>query len=177
MSETKKVGYVFPGQGSQAVGMGKDLWENFDIVKTIFKQADEAVGFPLTRLIFEGPDDELRKTSNSQPALVTMSIACLKAAQETAGSKLPAADFMAGHSLGEYAALNAAGVIDFHTAVFLVKERGRLMYEAGVKQPGAMAAVIGMEQAFLNEICQQTNTVIANLNSPGQLIISGATAS
>jgi [acyl-carrier-protein] S-malonyltransferase len=174
--EIKKVAYVFPGQGSQTVGMGKDLWDNFDSVKAIFKQADEASGFPLTKLIFEGPEDELRKTINAQPALVTMSIACLKAAQETVGSKLPTAIFMAGHSLGEYTALTAANVIDFNTAVYLTKERGRLMFEAGIKQPGVMAAVMGMDEAALIEICRQTGTVIANLNSPGQLIISGATA-
>jgi len=174
--EIKKVAYVFPGQGSQTVGMGKDLWDNFDSVKAIFRQADEAAGFPLTKLIFEGPEDELRKTSNAQPALVTMSIACLKAAQETTGDKLPAAAFMAGHSLGEYTALTAANVIDFNTAVYLTKERGRLMFEAGLKQPGAMAAVMGMDEAVLLDICRQTDTVIANLNSPGQLIISGATA-
>ena len=176
MPEIKKVAYVFPGQGSQTVGMGKDLWDNFDSVKAIFRQADEAAGFPLTKLIFEGPEDELRKTSNAQPALVTMSIACLKAAQETTGDKLPAAAFMAGHSLGEYTALTAANVIDFNTAVYLTKERGRLMFEAGLKQPGAMAAVMGMDEAVLLDICRQTDTVIANLNSPGQLIISGATA-
>jgi len=174
--DIKKVAYVFPGQGSQAVGMGKDLWNNFNSVKAIFKQADEAAGFPLTKLIFEGPEDELRKTSNAQPALVTMSIACLKAAQETTGDKLPAAVFMAGHSLGEYTALTAANVIDFSTTIYLAKERGRLMYEAGIKQPGAMAAVMGMDEAVLLDICRQTDTVIANLNSPGQLIISGATA-
>ncbi len=176
MPEIKKIAYVFPGQGSQTVGMGKDLWDNFDSVKAIFKQADEASGFPLTKLIFEGPEDELRKTINAQPALVTMSIACLKAAQETVGSKLPTAIFMAGHSLGEYTALTAANVIDFNTAVYLTKERGRLMFEAGIKQPGVMAAVMGMDEATLIEICRQTGTVIANLNSPGQLIISGATA-
>ncbi|MDD5189815.1 MAG: ACP S-malonyltransferase [Dehalococcoidales bacterium] len=173
MSETKKVAYVFPGQGSQTVKMGKDLWETYDSIKALFKQADEAAGFSLTKLIFEGPEDELRKTINAQPALVTMSIACLRAAQEVAGGKLPAPAFAAGHSLGEYSAMVAANAIDFATAVHLTRERGRLMYEAGLKQPGAMAAVMGMDEAVLNEICRETGTVIANLNSPGQLIISG----
>ena len=174
MSDTKKVAYVFPGQGAQTVGMGKDLYESFDSVKVLFKQADDAVGFPLTKVFFEGPEEELRKTSNAQPALVAVSIACLRAAQEVGGKNLPAPSFMAGHSLGEYTALTAANAIDFGTAVFLAKERGRLMYEAGLKTPGGMMAIIGLEEAVLAEICQQTGTVIANINSPGQLVISGA---
>lgn len=174
MSEIKKVAYVFPGQGSQAVGMCKDLYDGFASVKVLFRQADEAAGFALTRLCFEGPEEELRKTSNTQPALVTAGIACLKAAQETAGIKLPPAQFMAGHSLGEYTAMAAAGVVDFSTAVHLSRERGRLMYEAGMKQPGAMSAVMGLDEAILAEVCRQTDTIIANINCPGQLVISGA---
>ena len=174
MSDIKKVAYVFPGQGAQTVGMGKDLFENFDSVKALFKQADDAVGFPLTKIFFEGPEEELRKTSNAQPALVAVSFACLKAAQEVGGKNLPAASFMAGHSLGEYTALAAANSIDFATAVFLAKERGRLMYEAGMKTAGSMMAMLGIEEAVLAEVCRETNTVIANINSPGQLVISGA---
>ena len=175
MSDTKKVAYVFPGQGTQVVGMGKDLYNSFDSVKALFKQADDAVGFPLTRIFFEGPEEELRKTSNAQPALVAVSFACLKAAQEVGGKNMPAHAFMAGHSLGEYTALAAADAIDFGTAVFLAKERGRLMYEAGLKTPGGMMAIIGLAEAVLAEICRETGTVIANINSPGQLVISGAT--
>jgi [acyl-carrier-protein] S-malonyltransferase len=175
VSETKKVAYVFPGQGAQVVGMGKDLDDSFDSVKKLFKQADDAVGFPLSKIFFEGPEEELRKTSNAQPALVAVSIACLRAAQEVGGKNLPVPSFMAGHSLGEYTALCAAGVIDFSTAVFLAKERGRLMYEAGLKTPGSMMAMIGIEEATLAEVCRETVTVIANINSPGQLVISGAT--
>ena len=174
MSETKKVAYIFPGQGAQTVGMGKDLYDNFDSVKLLFKQADEAVGFPLTKIFFEGPEEELKKTSNAQPALVAVSIACLKAAQEVGGKNLPAPSYTAGHSLGEYTALAATNVIDFSTAVYLAKERGRLMYEAGLKTPGGMMAMIGIEEAVLAEICKETGTVIANINSPGQLVISGA---
>jgi [acyl-carrier-protein] S-malonyltransferase len=174
VSDIKKVAYVFPGQGAQTVGMGKDLYDSFDSIKVLFKQADAAVGFPLSRICFEGPEEELRKTSNAQPALVAVSIACLKAAQEVAGKTLPAPIFMAGHSLGEYTALAAANAIDFGTAVYLAKERGRLMYEAGLKRPGSMMAMMGIEEAVLAEICQQTVTVIANINSPGQLVISGA---
>jgi [acyl-carrier-protein] S-malonyltransferase len=174
MADTKKVAYVFPGQGAQTVGMGKDLYDSFDTVKTLFKQADEAVGFPLSKIFFEGPEEELRKTSNAQPALVAVSIACLRAAQEVGGKNLPAPSFMAGHSLGEYTALAAANVLDFSTVVFLAKERGRLMYEAGMKTTGSMMAIIGLDEAILAEVCKETNTVIANINSPGQLVISGA---
>jgi [acyl-carrier-protein] S-malonyltransferase len=154
--------------------MGKDLYDNFDSVKLLFKQADEAVGFPLTKIFFEGPEEELKKTSNAQPALVAVSIACLKAAQEVGGKNLPAPSYTAGHSLGEYTALAATNVIDFSTAVYLAKERGRLMYEAGLKTPGGMMAMIGIEEAVLAEICKETGTVIANINSPSQLVISGA---
>jgi [acyl-carrier-protein] S-malonyltransferase len=154
--------------------MGKDLYNSFDSVKALFKQADAAVSFPLTRIFFEGPEEELRKTSNAQPALVAVSFACLRAAQEVGGKNLPAPSFMAGHSLGEYTALAAADAIDFGTAVFLAKERGRLMYEAGLKIPGGMMAIIGLEEAILAEVCRETGTVIANINSPGQLVISGA---
>jgi len=175
MADIKKVAYVFPGQGAQTVGMGKDLYDSFDSVKTLFKQADDAVGFPLSKLFFEGPEEELRKTSNAQPALVAVSIACLRAAQEVGGKNLPQPSFMAGHSLGEYTALAAANVLDFSTTVFLAKERGRLMYEAGLKKPGSMMAIIGLDETILAEICRDTNTVIANINSPGQLVISGAT--
>lgn len=174
MSDTKKVAYIFPGQGAQSVGMGNDLYDNFDSIKALFKQADDAINFPISKMCFEGPEEELRKTINAQPALVLVSIACLKAAQEFAGKALPLPVFMAGHSLGEYTALAAANVVDFSTAVYLSRERGRLMYEAGMKQPGAMAAVLGLEEPLLAEVCKQTDTVIANINCPGQLVISGA---
>ncbi|HEY32092.1 MAG TPA: ACP S-malonyltransferase [Dehalococcoidia bacterium] len=174
MVEAKKVAYVFPGQGTQAVGMGRDLYDSYPAARTIFEQADEALGLPLSQICFEGPEDELLKTINTQPALVTVSFACLKVAQET-GKGLPSPVFVAGHSLGEYTALAAANVLDFTDAVRLARERGRLMYEAGLKQPGTMAAIIGLDEAVLAEICQQTDTCIANTNCPGQLVISGAT--
>jgi [acyl-carrier-protein] S-malonyltransferase len=154
--------------------MGKDLYDSFDSIKALFKQADDAINFPISKMCFEGPEEELRKTVNAQPALVLVSIACLKAAQEVAGEAFPLPMFMAGHSLGEYSALAAANAIDFGAAVYLSRERGRLMYEAGMKQPGAMAAVLGLEESALAEVCKQTNTVIANINCPGQLVISGA---
>lgn len=174
MPEPAKVAYVFPGQGAQSVGMGHDLYDSFASAKALFKQADEVLGFPLSKLCFEGPEEELRLTINTQPALLTVSFICLKLAQEVSGGKLPAPTFLAGHSLGEYTALAAANVIDFTTAVYLARERGRLMYEAGLKEPGGMVAIIGLNEEALLEVCNQTDTQIANFNCPGQLIISGA---
>ena len=128
MTETIKVAHVFPGQGSQRVGMGLDLYHNSEAARAVFAQADEVLEFPLSRLCFEGPEEELRLTINAQPALVTVSFACLKAVLDIAGDKLPAPACVAGHSLGEYTALAAAGVFDFATAVYLARQRGRLMY-------------------------------------------------
>jgi [acyl-carrier-protein] S-malonyltransferase len=175
MTEPTKVAYIFPGQGSQRVGMGRDLYDNFESARAVFEEADNTLGFPLSRLCFEGPEDELRKTVNAQPALVTVSIACLRAIHEVgSGDALPPPAFVAGHSLGEYTALPVAGVLDFKHTVYLARERGRFMWEAGLKQAGSMAAIIGLDESSLTEVCQETNTWIANFNSPEQLVISGA---
>ena len=164
-----KVAYVFPGQGSQRAGMGRDLYEHFEAAKAVFEQADAVLGFSLSRLCFEGPEVELRKTVNVQPAIVTVSLACLAAARDS----LPPPSFMAGHSLGEYTALAASGTLDTPTTIKLAWERGRLMQEAAGKSPGAMVAVLGMAESRLAEICAETGTRVANINCPGQLVVSG----
>jgi [acyl-carrier-protein] S-malonyltransferase len=173
VAEPAKIAYVFPGQGAQFVGMGKDLYDSFDSARAVFGQADEVLDFPLSRLCFEGPTDELNQTINTQPAVVTSSLALLSAVRELSNDA-PAPAFVAGHSLGEYTALAAAGVVDFATAIYLARERGRLMHQAGLTNPGGMVAIIELEEAVLTEICTQTDTRIANFNCPGQMVISGA---
>lgn len=165
-----KTAYVFPGQGSQAVGMGHDLYQNSRRAREAFEEADAALGFSISRLCFEGPEDQLRDTINSQPAILTVSIACLRAA-EMNGSPGPA--YVAGHSLGEYTALVTANVLDFADAVRLVRERGRLMQEAGKVRPGSMAAIIGLDDESVEEVCIETGAEIANLNCAGQIVVSG----
>jgi [acyl-carrier-protein] S-malonyltransferase len=174
MIETR-VALVFPGQGSQKVGMGDDLFHNSEPAKTIFKQADERLGFALSRLCFEGPEEELRQTVNAQPALVAMSLACYQAALAAGDrSRVPAPAYVAGHSLGEYTALAVAGAFGYMDAVFLARERGRLMQEAGRETEGAMAAILGMAEDAVKALCAETGTWLANINCPGQLVISGA---
>jgi malonyl CoA-acyl carrier protein transacylase len=174
MAETSKIAYVFPGQGSQKIGMGLDLYNIYSSAKEAFDEADAALGFPLSQLCFEGPEDELTKTNNVQPAILTTSIACLRAAQEANNNDLFPASFVTGHSLGEYTALAAANVLSLSDAVALVRERGRLMYEAGQKNPGGMLAIIGLDEKVVEDICFHSKTEISNVNCPGQIVISGA---
>lgn len=148
-----------------------DLFESSPAARRIFQEADEILDFPLSRLCFEGPQEELSRTINAQPAIFTTSIACLEAARERGFDVRP--DYVAGHSLGEYTALVAAGALDFPEALLLVRERGRLMEEAGRMNPGGMAAVIGLDEMSLREICEKAGVEIANLNSPYQIVISG----
>jgi [acyl-carrier-protein] S-malonyltransferase len=177
--ERENIAFVFPGQGSQYVGMGKALCEASLAAQRIFQQADEVLGFSLSRLCFEGPEDELRDTINAQPAILTVSVACLAALRERweAVGRAVAPIAVAGHSLGEFTALVAAGTLDFSDALRLVRERGRLMKESGESQPGGMAAIVGLDRGTLDEICVEASQVgiivLANSNSPEQRVISG----
>lgn len=171
-----KIAFVFPGQGSQSVGMAKDAYDQVEASQAIFKQADEALGFSLSTLVFEGPDTDLKQTKNTQPALLTASIALYEALRE----KGITADYMAGHSLGEYSALVASGVLSFKDAVSIVRARGTFMEEAVPGGRGAMAAVLGAEREALAELCAKISSQgedylveLANLNSPGQIVVSG----
>lgn len=166
--------WVFPGQGAQEVGMGRDVYDESPAARAIFDRADAALGFPLSHLCFEGPDDELRQTVNAQPAIVTVSIALLEAARERDHRLVQSPPaFVAGHSLGEYSALIAAGVLPFEDGVRLVRERGRLMQIAGTQNPGTMAAVMGLDEGIVEEVCQESGAEITNLNGPGQIVIGG----
>jgi [acyl-carrier-protein] S-malonyltransferase len=171
-----KIAFLFPGQGSQYVGMGQDLYEAHPETRAIFDQADTILGFALSDLCFSGPEETLNDTINTQPAIFVTSVALLRALESNM-SRTPG--FVAGHSLGEYSALVAAGAMDLAAGLQLVRERGRLMKEAGERSPGGMAAVLGLETETVNEVCRQarkeTGGVIqvANYNSPGQIVISG----
>ena len=167
---------MFPGQGSQAPGMGKDLAENFPSARQVFEEADDALGFAISRLCFDGPAEDLQLPENTQPAILTVSVAAFRALSEAG---VGAAAFVAGHSLGEYSAIVAAGALSLSDAVKTVRARGRYMQEAVPVGTGAMAAVLGGELAEIERVCQEASgdqvCSIANFNSPGQAVIAGNT--
>ncbi len=163
--------FVFPGQGSQYIGMGRDLYQHAD-AKQLFDKADEIFGFGLSKLCFEGPEEELRQTKNTQPAIFLHSVVIAKLIQSTR------AVMAAGHSLGEYSALVYAGALTFEDGLKLVRLRGELMQRAGIERPGTMAAVVGLEPSVVKEVCSDASATgivqAANFNSPGQIVISGS---
>src|SRR5690348_6205877 len=204
---TAHIAFLFPGQGSQAVGMGADIFQASNAARGVFAAADEALGFSLSNLCFSGPDETLRETINAQPAIVTVSLALLAALQEALSSSATDAtssisssqtafswsspltpSFTAGHSVGEYAALVASGALAMQDAIKLVRERGRLMHHEGTVCQGSMAAVIGIGEEPLQEVCReataqasanldanahtgQGKVAVANYNAPGQIVI------
>jgi [acyl-carrier-protein] S-malonyltransferase len=201
---SQRIAFVFPGQGSQTVGMGGDVYQASVAARAVFAAADEALGFPLSTLCFEGPESALRETVNTQPAIVATSLALLAALQEAAGARGAAGaqmlsspirpEFVAGHSVGEYTAVAASGALDVVDTLRLVRERGRLMHEEGLRIPSGMAAVLGMDSETLATVCAEATeqaraalsaadlaahpgagrVVVANDNAPGQIVISGA---
>ena len=175
MEKKGKVAFVFPGQGSQNVGMGKELCEQFEVAAEVFQEAEETLGFALRDLCFSGPESELKLTENTQPAILTTSIAALRVLE----SETPLRpDWVAGHSLGEYSALVCVGALEFRDAVRLVRERGRLMQEAVPPDEGGMGVVLGLEQDAVRSICQEASNgeVVspANYNGGGQVVIAGS---
>jgi [acyl-carrier-protein] S-malonyltransferase len=167
-----KTAFIFPGQGSQYVGMGKDLFLNSPEAKAVFDHADAILGFPLSKVCFEGPVDDLRQTRNTQPAIFVHSIAVSR----ILGHVVP--DLVAGHSLGEYSALVAAGAISFEDGLRIVRMRGELMQKAGENQKGTMAAIVGLDPEVVDHVCATASDTgivqSANFNSPGQIVISGS---
>lgn len=168
---TPRVAFLFPGQGSQHVGMGKDFYDHIPFAREVYDEANEVLGWDIAKLSFEGPKDELTLTCNTQPAIMVHSHIAQTLLREEGIEPVMAL----GHSLGEYSALLAAGSLDFHTALLLVKERGKHMHEAVPQGGGAMAALLGMERNAVEAVCQEVEGVVevANYNAPGQLVISG----
>jgi [acyl-carrier-protein] S-malonyltransferase len=169
-----KTAFIFPGQGSQYVSMGQDLYEGSTAAKLLFDKADEILGFSISRICFEGPEEEQKQTKNTQPAIFLHSIVLFHLISNKQF------EMTAGHSLGEYSALVAAGALTFEDGLKLVRLRGELMQQAGVEHPGTMAAVVGLDSKSVNELCVEASAdgivQAANFNSPGQIVISGSSA-
>jgi [acyl-carrier-protein] S-malonyltransferase len=176
MTEAATIALLFPGQGSQAVGMGKELFDKYPLARQTFDEADEALGYKISQLCFEGPEDQLRLTEITQPAILTVSVAALRVLE----TRSPKPAYVAGHSLGEYAAHVAAGTFSFADAVRTVRNRGKYMQEAVPVGVGAMAAILGMDLDKVAAVCQDAAQdqvcAPANINSPSQVVISGNTA-
>ena len=171
-SERHGVAFIFPGQGAQAVGMGADLYESSQAARSVFKKVDEALGRKLSKVLFEGPEEELRETKNA------VSMACMAALEENLDkAEMPAPMMTAGHSLGEYTALVASGVVNIMEGALLVERRGELMQEACDTNPGTMAAVLGMEEELLSSIASDSGAYISNVNTGDQIVISGSIGS
>lgn len=169
------VAWLFPGQGAQEVGMGRDVWDASAAAREVFETADRVLGYSLSQICFEGPDDRLRQTEYTQPAIFTTSLACLAAAVE-AGAVAARPAFTAGHSLGEYSALVAAGALSLEEGLRLLDTRARLMAEAGRSYPGTLAAVLGMDEDAVRSLCADADVDVCNYNLPNQTVVGGERA-
>ena len=169
----QRLAWLFPGQGAQFTGMGYDLFKGSSAARRVYETANDVLGYAVTDDCFEGPEEHLQQTEFAQPALYVTSFACLEAAREFNSLPEQPPAFFAGHSLGEYTALAAAGAVGFEDGLRLVQERGRLMQQAAAQQPGAMAALLGLDEAAVRAICEETGAELCNLNAPGQIVIGG----